>query len=168
MFDVDVKGGVNLKRIFRRAGAVGIRHAAVGRRTATASKDAAPTRPKRSPAAWRKAEQELAFAPQFDRVVVNDCLLPLSPRRSGSPKRSSDNGPFHAGGNDTLFRVVQPRCTGGHVAVADAVLESTGAEALWFVVSPQNPFKAGKELAPKPTGSKWRASRCKAPFIATA
>ena len=37
----------------------------------------------------------------------------------------------------------------GHVAVADAVLESTGAEALWFVVSPQNPFKAGKELAPE-------------------
>ena len=35
----------------------------------------------------------------------------------------------------------------GHVAVADAVLESTEAEALWFVVSPQNPFKAGKELA---------------------
>ena len=37
----------------------------------------------------------------------------------------------------------------GHVAVADAVLESTEAEALWFVVSPQNPFKAGKELAPE-------------------
>ena len=37
----------------------------------------------------------------------------------------------------------------GHVAVADAVLESTEAETLWFVVSPQNPFKAGKELAPE-------------------
>ena len=37
----------------------------------------------------------------------------------------------------------------GHVAVADAVLESTEAEAHWFVVSPQNPFKAGKELAPE-------------------
>ena len=37
----------------------------------------------------------------------------------------------------------------GHVAVADAVVESTEAEALWFVVSPQNPFKAGKELAPE-------------------
>ena len=37
----------------------------------------------------------------------------------------------------------------GYVAVADAVLESTEAEALWFVVSPQNPFKAGKELAPE-------------------
>ena len=37
----------------------------------------------------------------------------------------------------------------GHVAMADAVLESTEAEALWFVVSPQNPFKAGKELAPE-------------------
>ena len=37
----------------------------------------------------------------------------------------------------------------GHVAVADAVLESTEAEALWFVVSPQNPCKAGKELAPE-------------------
>lgn len=37
----------------------------------------------------------------------------------------------------------------GHVAIADAVLKSTGAEALWFVVSPQNPFKTGEGLAPE-------------------
>lgn len=37
----------------------------------------------------------------------------------------------------------------GHVAVADAVLKSTGAGALWFVVSPQNPFKTNEELAPE-------------------
>ncbi|MFR5871659.1 MAG: nicotinate-nicotinamide nucleotide adenylyltransferase [Alistipes sp.] len=93
-----------------------------------------------------KAEQELA-APQFDRVVVNDCGYRC--RRGGADHRSVHRiTGLHAGGNDTLFGSFNP-VHRGHVAVADAVLESTGAEALWFVVSPQNPFKAGKELAPE-------------------
>lgn len=37
----------------------------------------------------------------------------------------------------------------GHLAVAEGVLATTGADALWFVVSPHNPFKTGLELAPE-------------------
>lgn len=37
----------------------------------------------------------------------------------------------------------------GHIAIADNVLEQTGAKALWFIVSPQNPFKQSAELAPE-------------------
>lgn len=37
----------------------------------------------------------------------------------------------------------------GHLTVADAALEAIGADALWFVVSPQNPFKRYDELAPE-------------------
>lgn len=37
----------------------------------------------------------------------------------------------------------------GHIAIADTVLGITGADELWFVVSPQNPFKTGGGLAPE-------------------
>lgn len=37
----------------------------------------------------------------------------------------------------------------GHLAVADSVIEATGVAALWFVVSPQNPFKSTEALAPE-------------------
>lgn len=37
----------------------------------------------------------------------------------------------------------------GHLTVADAALDAIGADALWFVVSPQNPFKRYDELAPE-------------------
>ena len=34
----------------------------------------------------------------------------------------------------------------GHMIIAQTVFESTGIEELWFVVSPQNPFKRNKSL----------------------
>lgn len=37
----------------------------------------------------------------------------------------------------------------GHLAVAEAALRTTGADALWFVVSPHNPFKEQAALAPE-------------------
>ncbi len=37
----------------------------------------------------------------------------------------------------------------GHLAIAEAALRVTGAEALWLVVSPQNPFKDDGGLAPE-------------------
>lgn len=37
----------------------------------------------------------------------------------------------------------------GHLSVAEAVLEKTQADALWFIVSPRNPFKDTNELAPE-------------------
>ncbi|CAK5273393.1 unnamed protein product [Mycena citricolor] len=112
VFDVDVKGGVNLKRIFgAQALSVFVMPPSVDelqRRLEGRGTDSPETIARRV----AKAEQELAFAPQFDRWSSTTAWLPPSPRRSGSPKRSSDNGPFHAGGNDTLFRVVQPGAPG--------------------------------------------------------
>ena len=74
VFDVDVKGGVNLKKTFG-ANALSVfimppsveelRRRLVGRGT-----DSAETIEKRV----AKAEQEIAHAPQFDRVIVNDSL----------------------------------------------------------------------------------------------
>src|ERR1051325_6498943 len=34
----------------------------------------------------------------------------------------------------------------GHVAVADYIVEHTDVEEIWFVVSPQNPFKQSASL----------------------
>ena len=66
VFDVDVKGGVNLKRIFVMPPSVD----ELQRRLEGRGTDSPETIARRV----AKAEQELAFAPQFDRVVVNDCL----------------------------------------------------------------------------------------------
>lgn len=35
----------------------------------------------------------------------------------------------------------------GHLMIASEAVEAVGADELWFVVSPQNPFKAATELA---------------------
>ena len=71
---VDVKGGVNLKRIFgAQALSVFVMPPSVDelqRRLEGRGTDSPETIARRV----AKAEQELAFAPQFDRVVVNDCL----------------------------------------------------------------------------------------------
>lgn len=37
----------------------------------------------------------------------------------------------------------------GHLAIAERVLELSGADAVWFIVSPCNPFKQGADLAPE-------------------
>jgi len=74
VFDVDVKGGVNIKRYYgQRALSLFIqppsvdelRRRLVGRGTDTA--EAIEQR-------LAKAEYELTFAPQFDRIIVNDNL----------------------------------------------------------------------------------------------
>ena len=68
------KGGVNLKRIFgAQALSVFVMPPSVDelqRRLEGRGTDSPETIARRV----AKAEQELAFAPQFDRVVVNDCL----------------------------------------------------------------------------------------------
>ncbi len=74
IFDVDVKGGINLKRLFGdKALSIFImppsveelRNRLIGRGT-----DSPETIEKRV----GKAQQEIADANQFDRIVVNDCL----------------------------------------------------------------------------------------------
>ena len=74
VFDVDVKGGVNIKRYYgdealslfvQPPSVEELRHRLEGRGTDT---------PEAIAERLAKAEYELTFAPQFDRVVVNDDL----------------------------------------------------------------------------------------------
>lgn len=74
IFDVDVKGGVNIKKYYgdralslfiQPPSIEALRSRLVGRGTDTP--EAIETR-------LAKAEYELSFAPQFDRVIVNDDL----------------------------------------------------------------------------------------------
>ena len=74
LFDVDVKGGVNLKRILGdRAVSVFICPPSIEelRRRLEGRGDTSPEMIEKRLA---KAEYELSFKPQFDRVVVNDNL----------------------------------------------------------------------------------------------
>lgn len=148
VFDVDVKGGVNLKRIFgAQALSVFVMPPSVDelqRRLEGRGTDSPETIARRV----AKAEQELAFAPQFDRVVVNDCLATAVAEAERITEAFIGNGPFHAGGNDTLFRVVQPGAPGAR-GRGRCRIGIDGSRSALFVVSRQNPFKAGKELAPE-------------------
>lgn len=74
VFDVDVKGGVNIKKYYgeealslfiQPPSVAALRHRLEGRGTDT---------PEAIEQRLAKAEYELTFAPQFDRVVINDDL----------------------------------------------------------------------------------------------
>lgn len=74
LFDVDVKGGVNLKRILGdRATSIFICPPSIEelRRRLVGRGDTSPEMIEKRLA---KAEEELSYKPQFDRVVVNDDL----------------------------------------------------------------------------------------------
>lgn len=74
VFDVDVKGGVNLKKTFGASACPSsscrLRSRSCGAGSSAGEPDSAETIEKRV----AKAEQEIAHAPQFDRVIVNDSL----------------------------------------------------------------------------------------------
>ncbi|MBQ7222322.1 MAG: guanylate kinase [Bacteroidales bacterium] len=74
IFDVDVKGGVNLKKIFgRKALSVFIKAPSIEvlrERLVRRGTDSEESIAKRI----AKAEEELAYAPLFDRILVNDDL----------------------------------------------------------------------------------------------
>ena len=74
VFDVDVKGGVNIKKFYgdealslfiQPPSVAELRHRLTGRGTDT---------PEAIEERLAKAEYEMTFAPQFDRIVVNDDL----------------------------------------------------------------------------------------------
>lgn len=74
VFDVDVVGGVNLKKIFGdKAKAIFIQPPSVSilkERLESRSTDSAEDIAKRV----AKAEEEMRFAPEFDKIIVNDEL----------------------------------------------------------------------------------------------
>lgn len=74
VFDVDVKGGVSLKKIFGdKALSIFVQPPSVAeleRRLVGRGTDAPEVIARRV----AKAEEELAYAPQFDKIVINDDL----------------------------------------------------------------------------------------------
>ena len=74
IFDVDVKGGINIKKHYRkRAMSIFIQPPSIAelrRRLEGRGTDTPEVIEQR----LAKAEYELTFAPQFDRVIVNDDL----------------------------------------------------------------------------------------------
>lgn len=74
VLDIDVKGGINMKRIFgQRALSIFIEPPSVeelGRRLRSRATDSEEVICKR----LAKAEYELGFAPEYDRIVINDNL----------------------------------------------------------------------------------------------
>ena len=75
LFDVDVKGGINLKRILGdRATSIFICPPSIDelRRRLEGRGDTSPEMIEKRLA---KAEEELSYRPQFDRVVINDDLI---------------------------------------------------------------------------------------------
>lgn len=74
VFDVDVKGGVNIKRYYGdRALSLFIQPPSVDELRRRLESRATDT-PEAIDARVAKAEYEMTFAPQFDRIIVNDDL----------------------------------------------------------------------------------------------
>ena len=74
VFDVDVKGGVNIKRFYgERAMSLFIQPPSVGELRRRLEGRGTDT-PEAIESRLAKAEYEMTFAPQFDHVVVNDDL----------------------------------------------------------------------------------------------
>ena len=139
IFDVDVKGGVNIKKFYgERALSIFVQPPSVEelrRRLNGRGTDAPEVIEQR----LAKASYELTFAPQFDHVVVNDNLekaqqevYQLVKDFLSEERRMKKVGIF--GGS---FNPIHT----GHIALAKSLCEKAGLDEVWFMVSPQNPFK---------------------------
>ena len=137
VFDVDVKGGINLKRIlkddalsvFIQAPSVEVlRQRLEGRGTDTP--EAIETR-------LAKAAEEMSYAPQFDRILINDNLAECL-----SEAETLIEGPLTVA---LYFGTFNPLHK-GHTAIIENLLKE-GYDEVRLVVSPQSPFKPGAEEA---------------------
>ena len=143
LFDVDVLGGINLKRIFGAdACSVFIMPPSIEeleRRLELRGTDAPEVIAKRV----AKAEFELTKAPEFDHVVVNDVLdtAVAEVERIVRDFRVVKHVVLYFGSFNPVHR--------GHIALAEWVAEHVGCDEVVLVVSPKNPLKADDSLAPE-------------------
>lgn len=139
IFDVDVKGGVNIKKFYgERALSIFVQPPSVEelrRRLVGRNTDAPEVIEQR----LAKASYELTFAPQFDHVVVNDNLEKAQQEVYQLVKaflrcriKMKKVGIF--GGS---FNPIHT----GHIALAKSLCEKACLDEVWFMVSPMNPFK---------------------------
>ena len=162
IFDVDVKGGVNIKKFYgERALSIFVQPPSVEelrRRLVGRNTDAPEVIEQR----LAKASYELTFAPQFDHVVVNDDLekaqqevYQLVKAFLGAEyqyKRKNKAACFANHKVQCSMLKVQSMKVGifggsfnpihtGHIALAKSLCEKACLDEVWFMVSPMNPFK---------------------------
>ena len=136
-FDVDVKGGVHLKKIFgddaisvfiKAPSVEALRERLI--RRATDSQEAIAER-------VAKAVQEMEYAPQFDYVLVNDNLQTCLTEAEGLLDRYRKGQRRVA----LYFGTFNPMHA-GHLAVLN-YLRRKGFDEVRMIVSPESPFKTG-------------------------
>ncbi|MFO7671767.1 MAG: guanylate kinase [Bacteroidales bacterium] len=139
LFDIDVAGGLNLKKAFgNKALAIFVMppsKAILEERLRSRGTDDEASLQKR----LGKAEYELSFAPEFDRILINDSL------QRALVEAESMVIDFLSIKTGLYFGSFNPIHI-GHLAIANYMIEYTDLQQLWFIVSPQNPLKEKKTL----------------------
>ena len=141
-FDVDVVGGIRLKKIFGEDAmsffVMAPSPEELRRRLEGRGTDSAESIEKR----LAKAAAETERAGEFDHIIVNDSIE----RAVGEIARIV--APFMASRIMLYFGSFNPPHR-GHIAIAEYALDRGLADMVVMVVSPQNPFKEADGLAPE-------------------
>ncbi len=139
VFDVDVVGGLNIKRyygsdalaIFIKPPSIEVLRQRLEKRS-TESAEKIQMR-------VSKAEKELAFAKEFDVTIVNDDL-PVALQKA---EQTLSTFLSHTVG--LYFGSFNPIHT-GHMAIANHMITYAGLDQVWFIISPHNPHKERETL----------------------
>ncbi|MDO5017311.1 MAG: guanylate kinase [Porphyromonas sp.] len=152
LLDIDVKGALNVKRIYgdqaltlfiQPPGLDTLRQRLEGRGTDS---------PEKIAQRLAKAEYELSFAPFFDKRVINDDLEVACNKASRIINRFINNEKrvlLYPGSFNPLHV--------GHLALANYLIEELEDrfDELWFLLTPNSPFKKQCELLPSDFRAAW-------------
>jgi guanylate kinase/nicotinate (nicotinamide) nucleotide adenylyltransferase len=136
LFDVDVVGGMNIKKYYgAEALAVFVQPPSLSElRRRLENRSTEPEEKINMRIA--KAEQELTMAGRFDVVIVNDDL-----NRANEEAGKTVSGFLYSLKNVGLYFGSFNPVHVGHMVIANYMVEFSGLDELWFIVSPQNPHK---------------------------
>ena len=163
VLDVDVKGGLSVKRIYGdKALLIFIQPPSIEELRRRLEKRGTDS-PEKIQQRIDKAAYELTFAPQFDIVITNDDLEtakkevvdtvkkethPLTPPMKGGEHKPSPFRGTMEGISIAIFGGSFNPVHYGHVAIAKSVVESGLVDEVWLMVSPRNPLKKDSDLMP--------------------
>lgn len=141
-FDVDVVGGIRLKKIFGDAAMSFFVMAPSTEELRRRLEGRGTDSPENIERRLAKAASETERAGEFDHIVVNDDVE----RATGEIARIA--APFMARRIMLYFGSFNP-VHRGHIAIAEYAVDQGLADMVVMVVSPQNPFKEAAGLAPE-------------------